>query len=323
MNLSLSYELHVQKLTEDETKLRDGIFNLETIRFGKIPEIMIKKKYGYSFPKGTTAYDLISESGDKIEVKFSCVREKETDITEDNVLNVCLENSEVRIDRKVSSEVYQSVNFDCNIQQVKPDLFKILYYGLFFGDRIAVFKMKADDMKLFFTSKYFSSSVRKVMQIEKKLNEVKGKFICFAGGKRDEEYILKRLEIDIPCLFSRIYEDLRKIMDDERKSYRGAKSIISDADLLKNISKTKKYISDSSKKVSRRISKCNQLLEMLREKLVIDSIPDSSAKQHLKSDGEGQFHIKNTNLDWHLNSKYFLEWITYGDLYSLLENKED
>ena len=37
------------ELDEDEKKLRDGIFNLETIRFGKIPEIMIKKKYGYSF----------------------------------------------------------------------------------------------------------------------------------------------------------------------------------------------------------------------------------------------------------------------------------
>ena len=122
---------------------------------------MIKKKYGYSFPKGTTAYDLISESGDKIEVKFSCVREKETDITEDNVLNVCIENSEVRIDRKVSSEVYQSVNFDCNIQQVKPDLFKILYYGLFFEDRIAIFKMKSDDMEFFLLQNIFRRLVER------------------------------------------------------------------------------------------------------------------------------------------------------------------
>lgn len=155
------------------------------------------------------------------------------------------------------------------------------------------------------------------------MNEVKGKVACLVGGKRNEKYVLKRIELDIPYLLSKIYEDLRKIMDDERKSYMGVKSIISEADLLKNISKTKKYISDSSKKVSRRISKCDQLVEILREKLVIDSIPDSSAKQHLKSDGEGQFHIKNTNLNWHLNSKYFLEWITYGELYSVLKNKED
>ena len=48
--------------------------------------------------------------------------------------------------------------------------------------------------------------------------------------------------------------------------------------------------------------------------------PDSSTKQHLKSDGEGQFHIKNTNLEWHLNSHYFQEWITYKQLFELLEN---
>ena len=32
------------KLNPDtEEKLRDGLFNMETIRFGKIPEIMIKR----------------------------------------------------------------------------------------------------------------------------------------------------------------------------------------------------------------------------------------------------------------------------------------
>ena len=36
------------KLNPDtEEKLRDGLFNMETIRFGKIPEIMIKKMFSY------------------------------------------------------------------------------------------------------------------------------------------------------------------------------------------------------------------------------------------------------------------------------------
>lgn len=321
VRVSLSEKNDIEKRSIEE-KLRNGIFNLETIRFGKIPEIMIKKKYEYLFPEGTTEYDLISDSGEPIEVKFSCVREKETDITEENALSVCLENAEVRTDRKVNSELYQHVNFDCNIQQVKPDLFKILYYGLFFEDRIAIFKMKSDDMVVFFTSKYFSSSVRKITQVAKKLNEVKCKVDTAVSNKRSEKYIFKRLESDIPILISQIYDDLKKIMDSKSKSYAVAKQIITEADLLKVITKTKKYISDSSKSVSRRIIKCNQLLEILNEKLVIDAIPDSSAKQHLKSDGEGQFHIKNTNFDWHLKSKYFLEWISYEELYLLLDNKE-
>lgn len=81
-----------------------------------------------------------------------------------------------------------------------------------------------------------------------------------------------------------------------------------------------KYISDDSKTVSKRIRKCEQLVNSLDEILVLDSIPDSSTKQHLKSDGEGQFHIKNTNLEWHLNSQFFNEWITYKELFELLEN---
>ena len=38
------------KLNPDtEEKLRDGLFNMETIRFGKIPEIMIKKMTNKNF----------------------------------------------------------------------------------------------------------------------------------------------------------------------------------------------------------------------------------------------------------------------------------
>lgn len=43
--MSLSEKNDIEKRSIEE-KLRNGIFNLETIRFGKIPEIMIKKKYG-------------------------------------------------------------------------------------------------------------------------------------------------------------------------------------------------------------------------------------------------------------------------------------
>lgn len=68
------------------------------------------------------------------------------------------------------------------------------------------------------------------------------------------------------------------------------------------------------------VRKCEQLVNSLDEILVLGSIPDSSTKQHLKSDGEGQFHIKNTNLKWHLNSQFFHEWITYKELFELLEN---
>ena len=308
------------ELDEDEKKLRDGIFNLETIRFGKIPEIMIKKKYGYSFSNGTTEYDLISDSGEKIEVKFSCVREKEADITEENVLSICLDNSEFRTDRKVNSSEYQSAVFDCNIQQVKPDLFNYLYYGLFFEDRVAVFKMSSDDMFEFYTAKHFSSVGKRLEKVDEKLQEVIERIQNSPDGKATENYIRKRLEEKIPELLTEICETLKKIKNSDSKTYSLAKRIIEEEQLLKHISKTVKYISDDSKTVSKRIRKCEQLVNSLDAILVLDSIPDSSTKQHLKSDGEGQFHIKNTNLEWHLNSQFFHEWITYKELFELLEN---
>lgn len=37
-------------------------------------------------------------------------------------------------------------DFDCNIQQVKRLEFDVLYYGLFFADRIAIFKMHSNEI---------------------------------------------------------------------------------------------------------------------------------------------------------------------------------
>lgn len=293
------------ELTEEEKRLRDGIFNLETIRFGKIPEIMIKKKYGYSFPDGTTEYDLKSDSGEHIEVKFSCVREKENDITEENALSVCLENAELRTDRKVKSYEYRDVIFDCNIQQIKPDLFTSLYYGLFFEDVIAIFKMTSEDMRSFYLAKHFSSTAKKLEKANQKLHEVKNKLQTSSGGRATEKYVVKRIEEDIPQLLVQIYDNLKKIGNSKSQSHSLARNIIIENDLLKGVSKTIKYITDSSKKISRRIEKCEQLIDKLDDIIVLESIPNSSTKQHLKSDGEGQFHIKNTNFEWHVNSVFF------------------
>ena len=37
--------------------------------------------------------------------------------------------------------------FDSNIEQVKCDMFDVLYYGLFFSDIIEIYKMDADEVK--------------------------------------------------------------------------------------------------------------------------------------------------------------------------------
>ncbi|HFI2473607.1 TPA: hypothetical protein ACGO11_001983 [Streptococcus suis] len=180
-------------------KLKNGIFNLETIRFGRIPEIMLCKLYEYEF-SGDKAYDLVDSSNQKIEVKFSCVRKKEIEpITPENVLETCLKSADGSEDRKVSSSNLRE--FDCNIQQIKPSQFDVLYYGLFFSDKIYTFKVDSESIKenysIIFLSKksnYFTSGTI----IKSLFDECISKYESSTPelSKGVESYIRRRLGID-------------------------------------------------------------------------------------------------------------------------------
>lgn len=119
-------------------EFRKGIFALNTRRFGTVTELMIKRKYGYKKSK-TLAYDLKDEDK-RIEVKFSTVLKRcDQAITEDNLIEqVIASNSE---NRMLTFDAAKKDNFDCNIQQVKPKEFDILYYGCFFKDKIMICKI--------------------------------------------------------------------------------------------------------------------------------------------------------------------------------------
>lgn len=124
---------------------KEGIFELRTRRFGSVAEIMIKKLYGLQ-KSSSNAYDLRDVStGDRVEVKFSTVMKKnEAVINEDNVVDQCIKaNLSVRM---VKSSDVGNVEFDCNIQQVKRTEFEVLFYGVFFYDRIAIFKVRTSEI---------------------------------------------------------------------------------------------------------------------------------------------------------------------------------
>ena len=44
--------------------------------------------------------------------------------------------------------------------------------------------------------------------------------------------------------------------------------------------------------------------------------PGFSNKQHKGNLGEGQFHLNQTTLDYHMNN-HFVRWLTYEELYDL------
>lgn len=124
------------------TNFKNGIFALNTRRFGFIAEIMIKQYLNCVFskdkPNNATKskigeniknFDLYCEEYGNIEVKFSRVLESERSISEISAFDVIL-NLKSNAERILKST--DKKDFDCNIQQVKPKFFHTLFYGLFF-----------------------------------------------------------------------------------------------------------------------------------------------------------------------------------------------
>lgn len=120
--------------------LRDGIFSLRTRRFGSVAEILIKLLHNFDWGDDL-AHDLKNkEQKERIEVKFSTAqKESKLKITEENVLQCILEATDE--ERMFKSSEWEKNPFDCNIQQVKPKEFDILYYGIFFSDKVVIFKI--------------------------------------------------------------------------------------------------------------------------------------------------------------------------------------
>jgi hypothetical protein len=126
------------------TELRDGIFALNTRRFGTVAEIMVKKLKGLGKSQNQW-HDLFDNASDKrIEVKFSRVGQNLEKLTEDNLLECILK--EQGTDRRVQFANWAEHKFLCNIQQVKKSEFDGLYYGMFFDDCIKIFYIEPKDI---------------------------------------------------------------------------------------------------------------------------------------------------------------------------------
>ena len=132
-------------MDEKIKEFRDGIFALRTRRFGDVAELMIEALYHFG-KSHNQFHDRFDETLNKrVEVKFSTVmKANDSVITFSNVIEQC--NKANLENRALSSEEMFDYSFDCNIQQVKKIEFEIIYYGLFFSDKIAIFKMNSSDI---------------------------------------------------------------------------------------------------------------------------------------------------------------------------------
>lgn len=131
-------------MKEEIREFRDGIFSLNTRRFGKVAELMIKKMFNL-VDSDNLAYDLKTPTGEKVEVKFSTVLKKcSSNINYNNLIKSVVASN---IDnRMLTFDMAKKLSFDCNIQQVKPKEFKYLYYGCFFEDQIIICKIESSEI---------------------------------------------------------------------------------------------------------------------------------------------------------------------------------
>lgn len=144
----------------DGETLREGIFALNTRRFGSVAEVLIKrlKKLGKARNLFHDLYDDLASK--RVEVKFSrALKKAVTPVTEETVLQ-CIDaaTSEKRL---VGWDERESVKFDCNIQQIKKVEFDDLYYGVFFSDCVAIFHIASADIgpDIFYSDKQHKGNV--------------------------------------------------------------------------------------------------------------------------------------------------------------------
>jgi len=125
-------------------QLRDGIFALNTRRFGTVAEIMVKrlKSLGKSQSMFHDLYD--TDTKQRVEVKFSRVGQNLDKLTENNLLECILK--EQGTDRRIAFNNWTRHRFLCNIQQVKRSEFEVLYYGMFFDDFVKIFRITPDQI---------------------------------------------------------------------------------------------------------------------------------------------------------------------------------
>ena len=72
------------------------------------------------------------------------MKANESTIKANNLIDQCRKAN--LSNRALSAKQIELFPFDCNIQQVKRKEFDILYYGLFFSDKIAIFSMSNDEV---------------------------------------------------------------------------------------------------------------------------------------------------------------------------------
>lgn len=140
---------------------KKGINNLSPRRFGTMTETMMQNMLHLA-NSHNIAYDKIKDKN-RIEIKFSRAYKPLMDV-KNNFIKECEQSVNGR--ENYSSEECLFYDFDCNIQQIKRKEFDVLYYGVFFADRIEIYKIRSNNI----------SSIPNYCDIQHRGNNGEGQF---------------------------------------------------------------------------------------------------------------------------------------------------
>ncbi len=310
----LSNKMHDLELAEEEEKLRDGVFNLNTRRFGKVAEYMIANLFHYSLVTGKTNYDLTNSDEARIEVKFSRAEYTEEEMSPTNCRDICMDNANPMSRRISFSDHVQMNPFDCNIQQIKAYEFDQIYYGIFFENQIAVFSMSSQDMKNIMTAQFFISDKKSPKpKVEKTM-------VIASSNTKSTKIVSDSI--------SSVQKKFNDILKTDNKYADKAKEYLHSGDLIKPWHDIAIEIKNNgwlpSKQSDQLRTICTAYLDFCkREFSKTGRFPNVSPFQHRgNSKAEGQMHLNSDNIQWHIDeSGFFLGWLSYKDLFNLLEPK--
>ena len=133
----------MEKINKEIEEFKMGIFSLNTRRFGTLAELMIQLLYKL-FDSRNLAFDKKNKQNKKVEIKFSRVMKKNKETIK--IKNVISQAKKANTKERMVKFSDEAI-FDCNIQQIKTKDFDVLYYGLFFDDKILIYKIDSKDVK--------------------------------------------------------------------------------------------------------------------------------------------------------------------------------
>lgn len=258
--------INTERLSENKiTNMTSRFIGMSPKKFGTFTECLTRHEHGFQ-ASDDSAYDALSNTSKKIEIKSSRVI-----ITNENSNAKNMFQSLEGLETSLSSfEQLFTGNFICNIQQVKPTEFDVIYYSLFLNDIILEFSMQSSEI-----SKQAQNQEAALLLFIDELKEIK-----HSESKHIINSLLKLEPDDTAAILKCLGEHCTT--------------------------------TDSHKKI-REFFFQSELFEVLYTR----SKMGYSDKQHRGNEGEGQFHIKSTNIHYHLANN-FSKAYTYHDFYTSL-----